>query len=516
MKRTITTFALFVALLASQSGKAQAPAIEWSRSFGGEKNDILLNGQQTSDGGYVFIGYSASKTGDVTGNHMNDDYWVVKLNASGNLQWQKSLGGSWLDWGYSVKETADGGYVVAGSSASGDGDVTDNHGDIDSWILKLDAIGNIIWQKSIGGAGSDNAHEILPTIEGGYVMAGSSASNDGDFTGNHGNTDYWLAKLSTTGSVEWQKVVGGSAGDNLRAMQRTADGGFILAGSSISNDGDVSGNHGNYDYWIVKMNNAGTIEWQKSLGGSAEDRAEEIVQTADGGYIVAGSTFSNDGDVSGNHGGQDYWIVKLSGTGNIVWQKTFGGTQTDLLNSIALTKDNGCIVAGWTNSNDGNILENHGDQDYWILKLGSNGDIEWQKSLGGTQVDQARWIAQTRDNGYIAAGMSSSNDGQVSSNQGYLDYWIVKLAGDGTAIEEQIKSISFTIQPNPANGSITVSNLPINSMLKIIDLTGKIVYSTSTTETQKQISIDNLANGVYLIQVKSKDIITSRKFVISR
>ena len=183
--------------------------------------------------------------------------------------------------------------------------------------------------------------------------------------------------------IQWAKCYGGSEYDAALSIQQTTDGGYIVAGLSLSNDNDVSGNHGGEDYWIVKLTSTGSIEWQKSLGGSGEDRASSVIQTTDGGYIIAGTSNSNDGDVSGNHGRDDYWIVKLSSTGILEWQKSLGGSGDDDANSIQQTTDGGYIIAGGSNSNDGDVSGNHGSDDYWIVKLAPSGSIEWQKSLGG-------------------------------------------------------------------------------------------------------------------------------------
>jgi hypothetical protein len=236
----------------------------------------------------------------------------VKLSATGAIQWQKCLGGSGWDVATSIQQTSDGGFIVAGRTNSNDGDVTGNHGNDDFWVVKLSATGEIQWQKSLGGSNDDWATSIQQTSDGGFIVAGSTDSNDGDVTGNHGNDDFWVAKLSSTGAIQWQKSLGGSGDELAESTQQTSDGGFIVTGWTTSNDGDVTGNHGGKDFWVVKLSSTGAIQWQKSLGGSGTDVAESIQQTSDGGFIVAGYTASNDGDVTGNHGYDDFWVVKLS------------------------------------------------------------------------------------------------------------------------------------------------------------------------------------------------------------
>jgi hypothetical protein len=399
----------------------------WQKSLGGSGDDDARSIQQTTDGGYIIAGYTNSNDDDVLENHGGYDSWIVKLTSTGQLDWQKSFGGSSDDGSSSIQQTTDGGYIIAGDCYSDDGDVTMNYGECDYWIVKLSSTGDIDWQKSLGGSSNDWANFIKQTTDGGYIIAGQSNSNDGDVLENHGNYDYWIVKLSSTGQLDWQKSLGGSGDDDARSIQQTTDGGYIIAGFSNSNDGDVLENHGDYDCWIVKLTSTGDTDWQKSLGGSGDDGAYSIQQTTDGGYIVAGDCYSDDGDVLENHGDYDCWIVKLTSTGDIDWQKSFGGSSNDWANFIEKTTDGGYIIAGDSKSNDGNVSGNHGDYDYWIVKLTSTGQLDWQKSLGGSGKDDSHSIQQTTDGGYIIAGDSKSNDGNVSGNHGDYDYWIVKI-----------------------------------------------------------------------------------------
>lgn len=321
------------------------------------------------------------------------------------LQWQKALGGSSYDQAYSIQQTTEGGYIVAGSTSSKDGDVTGYHSDPNSsfvddfWIVKLNESGTLQWQKALGGSNSEVANAVKQTNDGGYIIAGFTSSNDADVSGNHSsNNDFWIVKISSSGNIEWQKTLGGTGNDRAQSIQQTSDGGYIVAGSTESLNGDVTGYHGTFgeDYWVVKLSALGIIEWQKALGGKNHDRAYSVRQTADGGYIVAGESNSLDGDVGvGNHGSgnsptMDYWIVKLNSTGNIEWKKIFGGKEADSATEIQQTTDGGYIVAGISSSNDGDVSGNHlssggfPTSDYWVVKLTNSGNIEWQKSLGGS------------------------------------------------------------------------------------------------------------------------------------
>jgi hypothetical protein len=506
-----------------------APTIEWARCYGGSDREDATSIIQTADGGFIVAGTSESNDGDVSGNHGRADYWVVKLNSSGVLQWQKCLGGSDWDEASSIAQTTDGGYIVAGYSSSNDSDVSGNHGLLDYWVVKLNSSGDIQWQKCLGGSDYDEASSIAQTADGGFIVAGRSYSNDGDVSGYHGTPgyygDYWVVKLNSSGDIIWQKCLGGSSDDWAYSIAQTTDGGFIVAGSSRSNDGDVSGNHGRADYWVVKLNSSGVLQWQKCLGGNDWDYAYSIAQTSDGGFIVAGFSESNDGDVSGNHGSADYWVVKLNSSGDIQWQKSLGGSYSDVAYSIAQTADCGFIVAGKSGSNDGDVSGNHGGNDYWVVKLNSSGDILWQKCLGGSDWDVANSIAQTADGGFIVSGESYSNDGDVNGNHGGYDYWVVKLSPDPIGIAETPlpEHFSMSIAPNPFNSAVSITIdcrglINQTPTIEIFDMTGRMVYGNSvgeglvpsrTTGDHKGLPYEtiwqpdaSIGSGVYLVRAK--------------
>ncbi len=408
----------------------QTQIIEWQKSMGGSQSDVCNSFEITADGGYVMAGYTSSSDGDVTGNHGGIDYWIVKLDANRNVVWKKTLGGTGDDWCFSMQQTADNGFIMAGRSNSNNGDVSGNHGGIDCWIVKLNSNGNISWQKSLGGSGIESANSIRQTSDGGYIMAGYTASTDGDLAGRaSGNSDdYWIVKLTATGNISWQKTYGGTTLDWAAAVRQTADGGYIVAGQAASSNGDVTGGHGSWDYWVLKLNASGNIVWKKALGGTGHDFGKDIQQTTDGGYILGGYTTSTDGDVIGNHGGIDGWVIKLDANGNTSWSKTIGGTQSDWCQAIKQTTDGGYILGCISQSTDGDATENKGDNDFWVVKLDNSGTISWQKSYGGTGSENLQDIQQVSADSYIIAGYSSSSDNDILQNQGFSDFWIGKLS----------------------------------------------------------------------------------------
>lgn len=517
MKNILPAFLFPAILIAACTLHAQvAPSILWQKSLGGSSIDFPTSVQQCSDGGFIVAGQSQSGDGDVSGNYGNADYWVVKLDTGGNLTWQKSLGGSDTDLANSIQQTTDGGFIVAGYARSTDFDVTGNHGLNDYWIVKLDTAGNIVWQKCFGGTGVDQPHSIQQTNDGGFIVAGTSNSNDGDVSGNQGSFDYWIVKLDIAGNIGWQKSFGGTGYDEAFSAKQTSDGGYIVAGNSNSNDSDVTSNHGGLDYWIVKLDSVGTLIWQKSLGGSDEDYSTAAQETTDGGFIVAGYTSSTNGNVTGNHGFHDCWIVKLNASGTVVWKKCFGGSSYDFASSIRQMTDNGFVFAGYSSSNNGDVTGNHGNYDYWMVRTNETGGLLWQKSLGGSNGEISSSFDQTNDGGFIVAGSSDSNDGDVSGNHGFEDYWIVKLSTDGSTGMVSHSNNGISIYPNPAATQLYIQfPQPENKEVIVINILGEQLMKQAVPSQSNNITLDisALPEGAYIIRFSTAKTITTTKFV---
>src|SRR6202008_91915 len=299
------------------------PTIQWQKCYGGSVAEGAYSTIPTSDGGYITIGDSRSVDLDITGPHgVNPtlDIWILKTDILGNMQWKKCFGGSYYDVAPSIIQTADGGYIFAGTTSSTDGDPIGQHGPVastpDAWVVKLDASGNIQWQRCLGGSGSDYGRMVRQTSDGGYIVGAVTGSNDGDVTGNHGGTDLWIVKLDISGNTQWQKALGGTYGEggyqgmtttgynfSFMGLEQTTDGGYFVTTGACSGDGDLTSHYGGnnflteQDYWLVKLNSSGVIQWQKSFGGTGMDRPNAGFQTQDGGFIVVGLSNSNDGDV---------------------------------------------------------------------------------------------------------------------------------------------------------------------------------------------------------------------------
>jgi gliding motility-associated-like protein len=412
----------------------------------------------TPDGGYITFGSInfLKDNLDINGNYREEDAWVVKYSGTGVIEWKKNYGGSKSDNAYSIVNTADGGFLFVGNTFSNDGDVNGNHNSMyaDMWVVKINSSGTIQWQKCYGGSRDDAALSVAPTPDGGFIIAGISQSADGDVSGLHngvpGYLDVWALRLNSAGNLLWQKCLGGYKEDRATCIQVTKDGGAIICGATESNDGDVMGQHGSYDMWVVKLSSYGSIEWQRTLGGMHDDLANSITQTKDGGYILCGETSSNDGDFTTNHSGSgniaDIAVVKLDPAGNTEWAKCLGGTEFDIGYCIQNDLSGGYVLSGIVYSNDGDVSANHStSRDAWIVKLDNSGVIEWQKCYGGNFDDIPYSIVAPVAGNYVFTGYTSSYDGDVTNNlpTAGLQTWTVKLGGcEAVSILEQPSDFS--------------------------------------------------------------------------
>jgi hypothetical protein len=477
----------------SASSYSQAPSIQWQQTYGGSGADEAQAIDTTSDRGYIVAGWTTSDNGEVTNYDFKYDAWVIKLDSNGNIQWESAYGGSNNDIAYDVHQTKDGGYIVAGFSESSDGDLSGagGHGESDFWVFKLDAKGNLKWSKEYGGASDDDARSIQQTSDGGYIVAGETFSTE--IPGEHGGDDFLIIKIDSVGNVQWQQPFGGSGNDFATGVIQISDGSYMVVGGEGSTDGQVTGNRGSDDYWVLHLNAQGTLLSQKTFGGTGLDDAYAIANAGNGRFYVAGASYSSNGQITGSHGNGDFWIIKIDGNENLIWQKDYGGSNYDQPTAVALTTDGGCLVTGMTNSNNGNITDNHGFYDVWAVKLDSNGKLKWQEALGGSESDEGYGGKQTRDGGFILAGFTGSMNGNVTSyHGGNSDFWVIKLKAvvpGAEALEEPDKlpihgKNELLIYPNPNTGPATLNFSTDDPdvrlvCIRVLDGTGKTVFENT-------------------------------------
>lgn len=371
-----------IVLLASVSF-AQAPDTLWTRTYGGTTEDHASSVMQTADSGYIIGGTTSSFGAGLS------DFFVVKATEDGNVEWTQTYGGSSYEESFEVCQTLDGGYVIAGSTRSF------GAGGDDFYVVKTDAAGNSLWTRTYGGSQGENAWTIQQTIDGGYIISGRTNSFGA------GNWDIFVVRTNSNGDAIWTRTYGGSNADWADDLKATSDGGFIFAGRTMS-FGNGSG-----DFYLVKSDSLGVIEWSRTYGGTADERAFSVQQTADGGYLIAGETFSFGQGV-------DCYVVKTDADGDTLWTRNYGGNADDWASSIQQTTDGGHLIAGQTGSFGA------GGNDFYILRTDAQGDTLWTRVHGGSATEYAFSIQQTTDGGYIVAGWTTS------FGAGSWDFYVVR------------------------------------------------------------------------------------------
>ncbi|WP_339623622.1 hypothetical protein [uncultured Winogradskyella sp.] len=408
---------------------------DFIKTYGGSKNDSGQSVISTTDNGYAILGFTQSTDHDIIdAQNESFNYWVLKFNADDTMAWNKTYGGSGDDKGKTIIQTQDGGYAILGTSISSDGDVSGNAGMQDYWLAKLDATGNIQWQKSFGYEGADSGISVIQTNDLGYLISGvldvTASGGEGNTSrteNRHAGGDYWVLKLNASGNIEWSKFFGGNLTDTPEGIIQTSDNGYIIAGGSDSADTNISNNIGSYDFWVIRISASGDLIWETSFGGDEIDEARAIVDSGDGNFIIAGDTRSHNNDVSNNNGAADLWVIKISPEGQLIWEKTIGGTSFDVARAITKTQDNNFLLAGSSRSSNGNVSENKGQNDAWALKISNEGHLLWETTFGGSNIDFGYGIAELNDNSIIVVGDTSSADGDITEPKGFTDLLLIKL-----------------------------------------------------------------------------------------
>jgi len=414
----------------------------WLKTFGGSSDEDAVSVVKANDGSYMILGSTKSTDGDVTGKTTTDlDYWLLKVSEDGTKIWDKTYGGSEQDKASSISKTSDGGFILSGFTASSDGDVSENAGFHDYWIVKIDNNGTIQWEKSFGFIGQDQAFKVIETAEGGYFAigfldVGASGGQGDDFIDPTGTTrstlhslgDYWAIKMDSNGNKIWRKYYGGSHVDQGKEVLQTPDGGFMLVGISESSDFDITNAHGANDFWAVKIDANGNKVWQNSFGGSESEFAYSITNTTDGNFIVIGDARSADFDISTPLGNSDVWAVKFnSSNGSIIWENSYGGSEFDSARGIIQLENGKFAIAGNSRSNNHHVTNNYGANDAWVFIIDEDGNLEFEKNIGGSDIDFTNNLVETDDNAIVFVGNTDSNDIDIVINKGSKDMLVFKL-----------------------------------------------------------------------------------------
>ena len=496
------------------------PGIEWQKTIGGNNLDFFRKALINGDG-YLLCGQSQSNiSGDKTVNGFGglSHTWIVKINQSGEIQWQKAYGGSISESNYDVLKTNDNGFLISNTSSSNiSGNKTENsRGEGDYWLVKIDELGNIEWQKTIGGSGSEFDMMAIPCIDSGYFVGGSSRSPiSGEKTENFRgfsalNADFWILKLDENRNIEWQRTIGGEDEDLFKTVCQTNDGGFLIGGRSRSNIGfeKSENSRGNsHDFWILKLNPQGDIEWQKTIGSTDTDLLSDILITPENDILIGGTSaglISGDKTVASN-GLSDFWVLKLNSIGDILWQKSIGGNDQESLNRITLTIDGYYLLSGSSNSSiSGDKTSNsRGLNDYWVVLIDTDGNIIGQKTIGGSQSDGNTNIVETPDGGYFVAGSSFSgiSGEKTEASRGQSDYWVLKLESNSLTFSNPILA-GIKVYPNPTAELVNINfDKEFTGSIIQTDMLGKDIRQIYFYDVKNVIFHLDGEDGVYFLKL---------------
>jgi len=368
---------------------AEPSWLVWSRTYGGAHDEGKLRTVHlvvTSDGGYALAGNTYSF------DYGYADFWLVKIDADGNMMWNRTYGIENDDHPYALVQTSDGGFAIAGETRC------QGAGGYDFWLVKTDGSGNMMWNQTYGGSHYEDAYALVETSDGGYAIAGDTNSFGA------GGYDFWLVKIDADGNMMWNQTYGRGERDIAYSLIETSDGGYALAGNT------VSFGVGNNGFWLVKTNKYGNEEWNQTYGGNS---AYSLIETVDGGYALAGYKESF------GAGEADFYLVKINESGNMMWNRTYGGTNSERAYTLVETSDGGYAIAGETYSFGA------GEADFWLVKTDGSGNIQWSRTYGGENDDSANSLIQTSDGEYALAGNTAS------FGAGSLDFWLVKTNEQG-------------------------------------------------------------------------------------
>jgi len=382
----VVLFVLFYLLLISS---VFASSEMWSQTYGGSWGEGAYSLVKTLDGGFALLGGTGSFDAG------NGDFWLVKTDKDGNIEWNQTYGGYGEDTGYSLVQTRDGGYALSGSTLNFG---AESH---DMWLIKTDANGNVEWNQTYGGPGWEKAYSLIETSDGGFAMAGETYSN---YLGN-----FLLVKTDAYGNMEWNQTYGGGLREIAYSLVETSDEGYAMTGYTWS-----FSSNGKEDFWLVKTDAKGNLQWYQSYGGAGDDVAYSLVETFDGGYAIAGQTNSfGDKDV-------DVLLVKTNAYGNMEWNRTYGGADFEGAYSLVQLSDGGFALAGYS------YMFAFGDRfnEGLLVKTDFDGNLEWSQTYGNNWGNSFESLVESSGGGFVLAGNSGSYNKES-------EFWLIKVNESG-------------------------------------------------------------------------------------
>jgi len=404
------------------------------KTFGGSDDDEANDIINTSDGGFMVIGSSKSNDGLIQNKmDLESDIILMKFDSDKSIEWVKNYGGSRDDRGQSVVEVSGIGYALLGYSMSNDGDASRNEGFHDNWVILIDSTGNIIWEKSYGFSGHDHAYNIIKTKDGNLFFngfldvtasRGLGSTEKVEKSIKHGVGEFWCHKIDLDGNILWRKYFGGTNNDRSYDSIETADGDFIIVGSSESSDNDISSPKGSYDIWVIKLSSNGDFLWERSYGGSKYETANSIIQSSDKKIHILGSTLSDDKDISFQMGSSDFYLLTIDSDGNLLSEQTFGGSNFDMGKKIEIDNKDNLWLTGYSRSLDFDLSFNKGKNDAVLVQLSKNRILKKVLAIGAEGEDIANSLIHFNENEIIVAGYSDSRGDYFVENKGGKDIFL--------------------------------------------------------------------------------------------
>lgn len=515
---------LLIALFVSVS-IANAQQEDWQKTLGGIHADYLYDAMPTLDYGFIMVGGTLSNNnGDVDKNLGDYDYFVTKLSEFGRVEWTKTIGGTGIDVVKSITNTYDGGYLLAGTSTSSkiNEKTSKQIGGQDIWLVKIDIKGNVTWQKTLGGIATDDVTDVIRTQDGGFVIAGSSASDEYYLSDkaqkepeskdlilksedSKGNLDFWVVKIDGTGEEKWQRTIGGKYKDELRQVAQLEDGSIVLGGVSNSPMGQDKNTveKGLTDWWVIKVDKEGNDIWQKAFGDDGDDQLYSMQLNSDQEIIIGGNSRNYSAEGTGN---SDFVVIKLDKEGELITENTYSEGTNDVLTDIVLNKDGTYLISGYTQhqaSNTQYLKKQHpkkGTEDFIAIKINAEGEELWRKTLGTDKKEVLRKSIETRDGGYVLMGSSMPfrNTGTNDAN-----FWIVKLLDKDKPTAEKIAIESV---PNPTNDytTIVIAEEYTNGVVRVFNFNGNLIQSFKIDGRRMiPINLETYPDGVYIVSVEA-------------
>lgn len=511
--------------------------ILWQGCYGGTEPDKAF-GIVSSGNNYFVTGHTSSTDGDISFSHGSYEGWLIKVDSTGQLLWEKCYGGTNGDGLYGIHNIDNEFLYLVGAAGSSDGDISNDPypESTDLWVIKADTSGNIIWDKIVGGNMIENYKSSIISENDDVIIICTTASDDGDISQSYGFYDIWVVNINSNGDINWDFTIGGSEGDYAGDIIQTSDGGYVVVGTSNSEDGNVNCVTEFYHEGIVmKLDSQRNIEWVQCYGGSWDESIFAVTE-AQNGYVFSAYSYSNDGDVSGHHGiagppsdggTPDIWVVKIDFEGNIIWQNSIGGSENEVSWYITQTEDEGFIVIGKTKSHDGDVVGNHSvgvNEDIWMVKLNLLGEIEWQRCIGGAGDEEVeRGILKKGDYHYVIAGETGVMDGDVLcdpwGHDMWPDYWVFEikdtLSDNGI---EHFTTDGIKVYPNPAQNYLIFefkANHIYNS-IQLLNIFGDIVLSKQIKNNKTVFDTRNIQSGIYFFKILDNGSQYSGKVLIQK